>query len=95
MNNILVILMKWSLESKEYEMTKFLFKEMNVGIPVNYLYQLSTKSYFSSMDSFLSSEDVRKSNSIDFDELLRLFKESKYMKLEEWNNRYGYRFLQV
>ena len=36
---VTLILMKWSLENKQYDMTLFLYKEMGIGIPNKYLYK--------------------------------------------------------
>ena len=33
-NLLCKILMKWSLENKEYELTNFIYNEFNIGIPV-------------------------------------------------------------
>ena len=67
------ILMKWSLENKEYELTTFIYNEFNIGIPVSYLYKLPTQMYFSSMDNFFSNSDTKKSNDKHLDNLLSIF----------------------
>ena len=85
------ILMKWSLENKEYELTNFIYNEFNIGIPVSYLYKLPTQMYFSSMDNFFSNSDTKKSNDKHLDALLSTFSNSKYGQLSEWEGKYGYR----
>ena len=90
-NLLCKILMKWSLENKEYELTNFIYNEFNIGIPVCYIYKLPSQMYFSSMDDFFNNSDVKKSNDKHLDNLLSTFSKSKYGRLEEWNNKYGYR----
>ena len=34
---LIKILTKWSLESKEYEMLYFIYNEFNIGIPIKFL----------------------------------------------------------
>lgn len=85
------ILMKWSLENKEYELTNFIYNEFNIGIPVSYLYKLPTQMYFSSMDNFFNNSDNKKSDDKHLDRLLSTFSKSKYGPLIEWNGKYGYK----
>ena len=87
---LLKILLEWSFESKEYEMTNYIYNEFNIGIPVSFLYKLTNKSYFTSIDNFLSSSNTKKSENKDFDNLLYSFSKSKYGYLTEWN-KYGYK----
>ena len=37
---LLKILLKWSLKSKEYEMTLFIYSNFKIGIPVKFLYNI-------------------------------------------------------
>ena len=90
-NLLCKILMKWSLENKEYQLTNFIYNEFNVGIPVSYLYKLPSQMYFSSMDNFFNNSDVKKSNDKHLDSLLSVLSISKYGPLIEWDNKYGYR----
>ena len=85
------ILMKWSLENKEYQLVNFIYNEFNVGIPVSYLYKLPSQMYFSSMDNFFTNSDVKKSNDKDLDNLLSVLSTSRYGQLIEWDSKYGYR----
>lgn len=85
---ILKILLEWSIKSKEYSMTLFIYSNFNIGIPVKFLYFLPDKNYFT-LSSFLNKNDTKKYKDEYLDELIYLFKKSKYQKLEEWN-QYGY-----
>ena len=84
------ILLEWSLKNKEYEMTNFIYNEFGIGIPVNFLYRLSNKTYFTSLDNFMTTSDNKISDSKHLDELLKSFSSSKYGYLTEWNS-YGYK----
>ena len=86
---LLKILMKWSLENKEYDMTQFLFTDLNVGIPNKYLYQLSEKKYFTSLSSFEKNNECK--NPEGMNEIIKYFSYSKYCFLEEWNT-FGYKY---
>lgn len=90
-NLLFKILMKWSLENKEYQVTNFIYNEFNIGIPVSYFYKLPSQMYFSSMDNFFSNSDVKKSNDKNLDNLLSILSSSKYGQMSEWNGKYGYR----
>lgn len=92
-NSLLLILMKWSLENKEYEMTYNLFTNWNIGIPVKYTYSFSEKKRFFSISSFLQDNNTISTNDKHLKNILISFKNSKYTKLKEWNNIYGYRCL--
>jgi hypothetical protein len=85
------ILMKWALENQEWKMVYYLYTELNVGIPGKYLYKIEDKKTFTSIDNFLNhSSDIYCLN-IFFQELAKLFKKSKWSKLIEWSDTYGYR----
>ena len=86
------LLMEWSLNNSEYELSNFLFFELNIGIPIKYLYKLPTKNSFSSICSFLEDQNNIKSNDYYLSNILNSFRYSKLFRLEEWNNEYGYRF---
>ncbi len=90
-NLLFKILMKWSLENKEYQLTNFIYNEFNIGIPVSYLYKLPSQMYFSSMDNFFNNSDVKKSNDKHLDSVLSILSSSRYCPLIEWDSKYGYR----
>lgn len=90
-NLLCKILMKWSLENKEYQLTNFIYNEFNVVIPVSYLYKLPSQMYFSSMDDFFNNSDIKKSNDENLDDVLTNLSISKYGQLDEWGGKYGYR----
>lgn len=86
-----IILMKWSLDNKQYDMALFLYKEMGVGIPNKYLYKLRGKNKFKSAKSFLNSKDtISCENNYYLNEILKLFPVSNYVRLKDWENQYGY-----
>ena len=86
---LLKILLEWSIKSKEYSMTLFIYLNFNIGIPVKFLYFLPDKNYFT-LSSFLNRNDEKSYKDKYLDELIYLFKKSKYQKLEDWN-LYGYK----
>jgi hypothetical protein len=86
------ILMKWAFESKEYEIVKYLYYVDKIGIPVTYLYSLQEKTNYTNIHSFIDKNVSRTSDSKEMIEILSIFKNSKYERLLEWNNIYGYRF---
>jgi hypothetical protein len=92
---LLQILMKWSLETKNYSMSYFLYTDFNIGIPVKYIYNLTCKNSFNSIESFLKDNETKVVYDNDFQNISSLFSVSKYKKLEEWNNSYGYRYKKV
>jgi hypothetical protein len=85
---ILKILTEWSIKNKEYSLTLFIYSNFKIGIPVKFLYLLPDKDYFT-LSSFLNENDVKQHKDEYLDELIYLFKKSKYQKLESWN-QYGY-----
>lgn len=93
MNTILLlkILLEWSIFSKEYYLTYFIFLTFNIGIPVEFLYKLPDNNIFLSIDSFMTNNDIKYSNDIYLQQLFILLKKSKYKRLEAWNNKYGYK----
>lgn len=92
-NNLLLILMKWSLENKEYELTYNLFTNWNIGIPVKYTYSFNEKNTFFSISSFLQDSNTISTNDKHLKNILISFRNSKYIKLQEWGNIYGYKYL--
>ena len=91
-NLLLKIMMKWSLDNKDYEIAYYLYTEHFIGIPINYIYKFPTKKLFSNVNCFLNNNDSIISNDKHLINLLKIFKKSKYIRLEEWDNSYGYRF---
>ena len=80
------ILMKWGLENHKYDMVHFIYTELNIGIPVSYLYKLPGQK------SSLNTLDTYSSTNYEINKILSLFPKSKYTKLEEWGGLYGYRY---
>jgi hypothetical protein len=85
---LLKILTEWSIKNKEYSLTLFIYSNFNIGIPVKFLYFLPDKDYFT-LSSFLNNNDVKQHKDNYLNELISLFKKSKYQKLDAWN-LYGY-----
>lgn len=79
-----VILMKWGLEKKDYEFVYRLYTEYSIGIPANLIYSLPEKYSFVNEESILNSPNIFMNN------LFALFRESKWARLKNWNNSYGY-----
>ena len=84
---LLKILLKWSLKSKEYEMTLFIYSNFKIGIPVKFLYNIEYNNVYS-LNSFLNDSKIV--NDIVLQNLFDMFKRSKYKSLNDWNNMYGY-----
>jgi hypothetical protein len=89
---LLKILMEWSLDNKEYELTYFIYTNFPIGIPNKYLYNLTQKNYFKSLESFKNTHDTIVINDDILNKITQLFPKSKYYLLEEWKT-YGYKFL--
>lgn len=85
------ILMEWGLIGNEYEIVLFLYTEFKVGIPITYTYSFPEKCIYSSVSDFINSEQVKYSNNEKLTEIMKLFKRSKYDRLDEWDGLYGYR----
>ena len=85
--------MKWALENKDYYMAYILYNELNVGIPNHLLYSLPSKNFFSSIDNFMNTNYTKISRDKHLDNILKSFRKSKYTRLPEWNNSFGYRKL--
>lgn len=91
-NILLLILMKWALENKEYELVYNLYTDWGIGIPVKYIYTFKQKNNFSSLNSFLDDNNNVFTSNKYLQKILLSFKTSKYIRLLEWNNVYGYKF---
>ena len=91
MHSVQTILMKWALENKDYYMAYILYDEFNVGIPNHLLYSLPSKNSFSSIENLMDTNDTKISQDKDLDNILQSFRKSKYTRLPEWNNSFGYR----
>ena len=89
--DLLKILIEWSLKNKEYHMTLFIYSNFNIGIPNKLLYKLPEKNTFSSVSSFLNTNDNRSIDDYNLKQLFDLFLKSKFTNLENWNNSIGYR----
>lgn len=87
---LLKILIEWSLKSKEYDMTNFIYCNFNIGIPVKLIYSLPKQSNFSSLNSFIKGHENLYIKDNNLRQLLENFKKSKYKPLKEWDNKYGY-----
>ena len=89
------IMMKWSLESKEWETTLALYTIYGVGIPARYIYKLPKKKvYLSVADSIQGHNNIELfSDDPHLRELLSLFPCSKWKRLTEWANSYGYSYI--
>ena len=95
MLDILLILMKWSIKNNEHFMTYTLFTEFNVGIPNYLLYTFPSDSKLhNSIQDFLHTSTSTYTKNIDLSNIYNSFSHSKYIKLEEWKDRYGYRFVE-
>ena len=89
---LIKILIEWSIKSKEYSMLLFLYKNFNVGIPTKLIYKLPDINVFMSLSSFNEKNDTKKTDDKELDNLFWIFKKSKYKKLKNWNESYGYSF---
>ena len=90
MSTVQPILMKWAIESKDYYMAYILYTEYGTGIPNSMLYNLPSRHIFSSIDDFKSENDSMFSNDEYLNKIFVLFKSSKYKRLSEWGNSFGY-----
>lgn len=84
------ILMEWALKNQEYYMAYILYTEFETGIPNSFLYALPDKKTFGSAQEFLETEKCKQSQDKYLNQLFISFRRSKYMKLSEWDNQYGY-----
>jgi hypothetical protein len=86
---LLKILTEWALKNKEYKMALNIYREFNIGIPVNLLYKLPKQNTFSSISSIKNNNEIIVYDD-NLEKLFNLFLKSKYKTLPKWNNRYGY-----
>jgi hypothetical protein len=84
------ILMEWSINNKQYDMTHFIYTNFMIGIPVKFLYKLENRNTFFSISSFINGHENKHIKDEYLKRLVNLFKKSKYKKLIEWKNGYGY-----
>ena len=86
--------MEWSISSKEHQLLYFIYNNFNIGIPVRFLYKLPDNNVFFSLSSFNSNNSTKNADDKDLNNLFKLLKKSKYTKLEEWNDSYGYKMIE-
>lgn len=89
---LLKILLEWSFKSKEYKIIHFIYTNFNIGIPNSFLYLLEDKSKFNSLNNFFNENESKLCEDIYLRQLIIKLKKSKYKVLEEWNNKYGYKY---
>lgn len=87
-----LILMKWSLRNEEWDMVHYLYTTYHIGIPNQILYAFPHKNKYNSITNALESHLTLSSTIPKLQDLLLLFKESRWERLPEWNNLYGYRY---
>ena len=86
---LLKILTEWALKNKEYNLALVIYQEFNIGIPVNLLYKLPTQNSFSSISTLKNNNElINYDNTLE--KLFNLFLNSKYTRLTNWSNKYGY-----
>ena len=93
MQTVQKILMKWALENKDYYMAYILYNEYNVGIPNSLLYNLPSKTKFSSINDLMDSNNNISSQDKYLTDIFVSFRYSKYVRLPEWDNNFGYRLI--
>lgn len=82
--------MKWAFENKDYYMAYILYTELKVGIPNSFLYKLPAKKTFRSVRDFIETSYNVQSNDEYLNKIFVLFLESKYTRLTNWGNKFGY-----
>ena len=90
MCTVQTILMKWALENQDYYMVYILYTEYNTGIPNSLLYKLPEKESFGSVNDFLGSDGTKHGQDEYLVKIFVSFKHSKYKRLTEWDNSFGY-----
>ena len=70
-----------------------LYKEYNTGIPNYLLYNLPSKIFFSSINDLVDSNHNKISNDKYLSKIFISFRNSKYIRLPEWDNIFGYKLL--
>tara|TARA_Y100000389_G_C17455906_1_gene518145 strand:+ start:1816 stop:2118 length:303 start_codon:yes stop_codon:yes gene_type:complete len=89
------VLLEWSLKKEEWYISLLLYKYINIGIPNRFLYKMPQKNVYNSLGSVLQNKDeivISFNNSMILKRLFELFKSSKWCKLIEWGDLYGYRY---
>lgn len=87
------IMMKWSLENKVWDMVLILYRMYNVSIPNKYIYKLPQKKiYLSAMDAINTKDISISSKNPHLRKLLLLFPQSRWRRLKEWGDSYGYSY---
>ena len=82
---VCTILMIWSIENKDWKYVLSLYTIYNIGIPARFVYKLP-KKIDNNFEETLFSRDP------DLLELLSLFSKSKWKRLSEWKDSYGYSY---
>lgn len=89
------ILLEWSFTNKDYYMAYILFTEFNIGIPNFLLYSLEDNKKYNSIKEFINDNCSKNINDKYLNDIAILLKKSKYIRLSEWDNKYGYRFIDL
>jgi hypothetical protein len=84
--------MTWAFESKDYYMAYILYTEYNTGIPNSLLYKLPSKHFFRSIDDFMETNNNKTSQDEYLNKIFKSFKLSKYTRLPEWDDSFGYKY---
>lgn len=93
MQALLPIMMRYCLEKGEWGIAHSLFTEFSIGIPNKFLYELPKKTIYKSAQSFINNDDVISSRDPSLQRILTVLHKCKWMRLEEHNNAWGYRFI--
>ena len=91
---ILKILMKWSLENKQYDIAYFIYSEFNIGIPCKFLVNIYPSDNIFNINAFVNRRiniNTRYIRDIYLKNLIILLKKSKYQILCNWNDKHGYK----
>lgn len=87
------IIMKWSIESQEWETVLALYTIYGIGIPSRYVYNLPTRNKYNLTNIIQGNYIELYSTQPYLKKLFSLFSKSKWKRLKEWNNSYGYSYL--
>lgn len=90
---LIKILTEWSINNKQYDVLYFIYTNFNIGIPVKFLYKLENKNLYFCLTSFVNGHETKYIKDENLKKIVNLFKKSKYKRLKEWNNIYGYSLL--
>jgi len=69
----------------------FIYTNFKIGIPNKYLYNLSQKSYFTSLSSFTTNNECVTTEDYNMCKIIDMFPYSNYSFLKEWKT-FGYRY---